>query len=86
MSEIFSAFNSERPYETPPHAHEEFMFLIPERGVMRFTDEETNRSTTLARPGRGFTPRLWGLARNSSSDRNRAAPNGRCLDPGAISA
>lgn len=62
MSEIVSVFNADQGYATAPHDHEEFMVLIPQRGIMRFTDEENGRSATLAEhqfllvpPGRGHS-------------------------------
>lgn len=60
MQEICSVFNSDHPYKTVAHGHDEFMVTIPDHGVMRFTDEENNWSTTLV--GRQFllVPPNWG--------------------------
>lgn len=38
MKDILSEFNSEVAYETEIHAHDEFMFIVAERGVIQFKD------------------------------------------------
>lgn len=59
MREIQTVFNTDGAYETVAHEHNEFMLLVPEHGVLRFTDEHNNWSTTLV--GRQFllVPPRW---------------------------
>ncbi|MCJ8056632.1 AraC family transcriptional regulator [Shinella curvata] len=71
MSEIFSVFNADQAYTTAPHDHEEFMVLMPKRGVMRFTDEENGRSATIAEHQFLFVPPGWGHSTAALSNRQR---------------
>lgn len=71
MSGIFSVFNADNSYATPPHDHEKFMVLIPERGVMRFTDVESRRSATFAERQFLLVPPSRGHSTTALSDRQR---------------
>ncbi len=59
MGEILSILNSNGAYATGPHAHREFMLLVPERGMLRFTDEANNWSTTLTERQFLLVPPAW---------------------------
>ncbi len=48
MADVFTAYNSEQNYATAPHLHVDFMFLIPEKGIMKVCDEEKRWSTACA--------------------------------------
>ncbi|WP_343616691.1 AraC family transcriptional regulator [Novosphingobium sp.] len=47
MSGITSIFNSVAAYSQPAHAHDSYMLMLPQQGLMRFTDEDGDWSTTL---------------------------------------
>lgn len=47
MRDIYSVFNSNGAYQTGAHAHDGFMLMVPEHGLLRFTDEESGRSTSV---------------------------------------
>lgn len=47
MRDIYSVFNSNGAYETGAHAHDEFMLMVPEHGLLRFKDEESGRTTSV---------------------------------------
>jgi hypothetical protein len=47
MRDIYSVFNSNGAYETGAHAHDEFMLMVPEHGLLRFKDEDSGRSTSV---------------------------------------
>lgn len=49
MRDIYSVFNAKDTYETSAHAHDAFMLMVPERGVLRFKDEDSGRSAVLNR-------------------------------------
>src|SRR5471032_672592 len=49
MRDIYSVFNANDTYETSAHAHDAFMLMVPERGVLRFKDEDSGRSAVLNR-------------------------------------
>ncbi len=59
MREIVSVFNSNGAYATAPHEHREFMVLVPEHGMLRFTDEANNWSTTLIERQFLLVPPHW---------------------------
>lgn len=48
MTDVITAYNSEQNYATSPHLHVDFMFLIPEKGIMRIRDEEKKWSMACA--------------------------------------
>lgn len=47
MGELSSTFNSVGAYRQPAHAHDSYMLMVPRQGLMRFTDEDADWSTTL---------------------------------------
>lgn len=59
MREIVSVFNSNGAYAMPPHDHQEFMLLVPEHGMLRFTDEANSWSTTLIERQFLLVPPRW---------------------------
>lgn len=59
MREIVSVFNSNGAYAMPRHDHREFMLLVPEHGMLRFTDETNNWSTTLIERQFLLVPPVW---------------------------
>src|SRR5260370_15961880 len=59
MREIQTVFNSNGAYETVAHEHNEFMLLVPEHGVLRFTAENNNWSTTLVERQFLLVPPRW---------------------------
>lgn len=59
MGEIVSVFNSNGAYATAPHEHREFMLLVPEHGMLRFTDEANAWSTTLIERQFLLVPPRW---------------------------
>lgn len=48
MAAISTVYNASVNYQTGAHAHGEFMLLIPERGILGFTDEITGREMILS--------------------------------------
>jgi len=48
MNTVVSIYNNDRDYITPPHDHDDFMFLLPEKGIMKIKDEDRNWSTACA--------------------------------------
>lgn len=48
MVAISTVYNDNGNYQTGAHAHDEFMLLLPERGVLVFSDEITGRETLLS--------------------------------------
>lgn len=48
MTDVITAYNSEQNYATSPHLHVDFMFIIPEKGIMGIRDEEKKWSTACA--------------------------------------
>lgn len=52
MSGLNSKFNSVPDYRQPAHSHDTYMLMVPQQGLMRFTDEDSSWSTTLL--GRQF--------------------------------
>ncbi len=59
MQEIYSVFNSNGTYETGAHEHDEFMLIVPEHGMLRFTDEGARWSTTLIERQFLLVPPRW---------------------------
>ena len=59
MREIVSVLNSNGAYATGPHEHREFMVLVPEHGMLRFTDEANGWSTTIIERQFLLVPPRW---------------------------
>lgn len=47
MNGLNSKFNSVPNYRQPAHSHDTYMLMVPQQGLMRFTDEDNSWSTTL---------------------------------------
>jgi AraC-like DNA-binding protein len=65
MREIYSVFNSNGAYETGAHEHDEFMFMVPEHGLLRFRDEESGRSTSVIDRQFVLVPPQWSHSSSS---------------------
>ena len=65
MREIYSVFNSNGAYETAAHEHDEFMIMVPEHGLLRFTDEQSGRSISVVDRQFILVPPQWSHSSSS---------------------